>query len=58
MLGHLAPVKVSHISKTPGVYENNERVALFANYPFGFLSMVMVGALNVGSMTLGYDKEF
>jgi phosphatidylserine decarboxylase len=57
MIGHLAPVKISYISKYR-VYETNERVALFGTYPFGLMSIVLVGATNVGSMTLNYDKEF
>jgi phosphatidylserine decarboxylase len=57
MVGHLAPVKISYISKYR-VYETNERVALFGTYPFGLMSIVLVGATNVGSMTLNYDKEF
>lgn len=57
MVGHLAPVKISYISKHR-VYETNERVALFGTYPFGLMSIVLVGATNVGSMTLNYDKEF
>lgn len=56
--GHLAPVKVSHIETTPGVYEGNERVTLFGRYPFGFLAYVLVGALNVGSMTLAHEPAF
>lgn len=58
MIGHLAPVKISHVESTPNVYETNERVALFGRYPFGFMSIIMVGALNVGSMTLNYDPTF
>ncbi|CAD8078031.1 unnamed protein product [Paramecium primaurelia] len=58
IVGHLAPVKISYISNTPKVYETNERVSLFGTYNFGLMSIVLVGATNVGSMTLNYDKEF
>jgi phosphatidylserine decarboxylase len=58
IVGHLAPVKVSYITKHKKVYETNERVALFGTYTYGFMSLVLVGAMNVGSMTLNYDKEF
>ena len=54
----MAPVKISYISRKENVYETNERVALFGTYNFGLMSIVLVGATNVGSMTLNYDKEF
>ncbi|EAS01727.2 phosphatidylserine decarboxylase (macronuclear) [Tetrahymena thermophila SB210] len=57
IVGYLAPVKVSYISKHEGVYENNERVALFGEYNQGFFSMVFVGATNVGSMTVNFDQD-
>lgn len=65
ILGHLAPVKISHISKTPvfhivkhkGVYESNERVSIFGEYKYGFMSMIFVGALNVGSILLHFDDK-
>jgi phosphatidylserine decarboxylase len=38
------------------VYETNERVAIFCEWMQGFLSMVFVGATNVGSIGLNFDK--
>lgn len=55
--GYLKPVKISYIQKKPKVYENNERVCLFGEGPNGFLSMIYVGALNVGSINFTFDKN-
>jgi len=55
--GHLAPVKISHISKKPGVYENNERVVLMGQSLTGLMSLIFVGALNVGSIVLNFDDK-
>ncbi|KRW98485.1 hypothetical protein PPERSA_03316 [Pseudocohnilembus persalinus] len=57
IVGYLAPVKESYIGKTPRVYETNERIALVGEYDQGFISNVYVGATNVGSMTLTFDKN-
>ena len=57
-MGKLDPVKISHIEKKSGVYENNERAILFGTYAKGFMCMAMVGALNVGSIFLNYDMDF
>lgn len=54
--GFLQPVKVDLVEKKAGIYETNERVGIFGTYPYGFLGMVFVGALNVGSMTLNFDQ--
>lgn len=61
MIGKLRPVKISYIEKNPKVYERNERVALFGewikeqtNY---FMTLVFVGATNVGSIGLCFDPD-
>lgn len=55
--GKLAPVYVNYLLQHPGVYETNERVATFGEWLHGFMSLIFVGAKNVGSMTLKFDKE-
>ena len=38
------------------LYETNERISLFCEWGKGlFMSLVFVGATNVGSMTLNFD---
>jgi phosphatidylserine decarboxylase len=49
-------VKESYISKTPGVYEGNERVVLQGEWKGGFMFITFVGAMNVGSMTVNFDS--
>ena len=56
IVGSLAPVKESYVSKTQGVYEGNERVVLQGEWKEGFMFITFVGATNVGSMTLNFDK--
>lgn len=58
IVGYLYPVKVSYIAKTPRVYEDNERVALFGEWSKGLMTQVYVGATNVGSMTLAHEPAF
>ena len=55
IMGYLYPVKISYIEKTPRVYEDNERVALFGEWSQGLMTQVYVGATNVGSMTLTHE---
>lgn len=57
VVGSLAPVKESYISKYPGVYEGNERVVLDGEWKEGFMFITFVGAMNVGSMTVNFDHE-
>ena len=38
------------------VYETNERISIFGEYLHGFISLVFVGALNVGTIDLNFDK--
>lgn len=58
IVGYLYPVKISYIEKTPRVYEDNERVALFGEWNKGLMTQVYVGATNVGSMTLTHEENF
>ena len=60
ILGQLYPVKLSYISTHQSVYESNERLALFAKYHNNsrFLSLVFVGATNVGSISLSFHPSF
>ena len=57
IVGYLYPVKISYIEKTPRVYEDNERLALFGEWRKGFMTQVYVGATNVGSMTLTHEPD-
>lgn len=57
IVGYLYPVKISYIEKTPRVYEDNERVALFGKWNKGLMTQVYVGATNVGSMTLKHEGD-
>lgn len=57
IVGYLYPVKISFIEKTPRVYEDNERVALFGEWSKGLMTQVYVGATNVGSMTITQDPD-
>eukprot|EP00123_Amoebidium_parasiticum_P011845 comp20935_c0_seq1/m.27962 comp20935_c0_seq1/g.27962 ORF comp20935_c0_seq1/g.27962 comp20935_c0_seq1/m.27962 type:complete len:383 (-) comp20935_c0_seq1:128-1276(-) len=40
-----------------GLFNYNERVALLGTWQHGFMSYVAVGATNVGSMVLKFDKD-
>jgi phosphatidylserine decarboxylase len=57
ILGYLDPVKPSYVNKHKDVFKNNERVNLFGNWSQGFFLTSFVGALNVGSIKLDYDKK-
>ncbi len=41
----------------PGLFTLNERVALLGRWRWGFFSMTPVGATNVGSIIINFDKE-
>lgn len=55
--GHLKPVKISYLASHEKVYEKNERVCLFGEGKNGFLSLIFVGAMNVGSIALHFDEN-
>jgi len=54
--GYLDPVKPSYVNKHKDVFKNNERVNLFGSWNYGFFMTSFVGALNVGSIKLHFDK--
>lgn len=39
-----------------GLFNHNERVALTGTWKYGFFSFTAVGAYNVGSIDLNFDK--
>jgi len=41
----------------PGLFTLNERVVLLGRWRWGFFSMIAVGATNVGSIVINFDKE-
>lgn len=58
VVGYLAPVKPDYIKKHPDTFAKNERVNIYGEWReknFFFLSYV--GALNVGSICLDFDKD-
>jgi len=58
--GYLSPVKPSFVKNHKDVFKNNERVNIFGDW-FGperlFFFLSYVGALNVGSIKLDFDKD-
>jgi phosphatidylserine decarboxylase len=57
IVGKLKPVKERYVKTHTHVYEKNERVSLFGDWIKGLMCMVFVGALNVGSIDLNFDKD-
>lgn len=57
ILGTLLPVKEQYALTGKMKYEKNERVSVFGDWKGGFMSLVFVGALNVGSIELNFDPE-
>ncbi|KAK5631169.1 hypothetical protein RRF57_006884 [Xylaria bambusicola] len=41
----------------PGLFTLNERIVLLGRWRWGFFSYIPVGATNVGSITVNFDKE-
>jgi phosphatidylserine decarboxylase len=54
--GALWPVNNWALSRVPLLFQKNERVVLEFESEFGAGALVMVGALNVGSMRLEFDN--
>ncbi|XP_065192883.1 phosphatidylserine decarboxylase proenzyme, mitochondrial-like [Sycon ciliatum] len=55
--GELLPVAPPLFKRVPGLMALNERVVLTGTWQHGFFSMIAVGALNVGSMKIAFDKN-
>ena len=55
--GVLKPVHKTSIKYFGKVYERNERVIVDGDWEHGKISLGFVGAVNVGSMTINFDKE-
>jgi phosphatidylserine decarboxylase len=56
--GDLWPVNELSVKRVPRLFARNERVILDMVTPHGPLLYVMVGATNVGHMSLAFDAEF
>lgn len=54
--GELLTVAPWAVKKLPGVFALNERTALLGRWTHGFFSYTAVGAFNVGSIQLSFDK--
>jgi len=55
--GTLLPVRPWAVEQIPGLYCMNERVVLNGSWAGGFFSLGAVGALNVGSIDIVFDKD-
>ena len=55
--GKLYPVKPSYVATHPNVFKENERVSLCGEWANGFFSTTFIGATNVGSIVLNFDKD-
>lgn len=56
-IGELFSVAPFFQKTLPGLFVLNERVALLGYWKFGFFSMIPVGATNVGSIIVNFDKD-
>lgn len=54
--GTLWPVNEWAVNRIRGLFSFNERLVTWIESPFGLVAVVMVGALNVGRMTVTYDS--
>src|SRR5271156_811208 len=57
MLGELFSVSPYIANRVPNLFTLNERVALLGRWRHGFFSMTPVGATNVGSIHINFDKD-
>ena len=55
--GKLLPVMPAYVNRRPNVFKINERVVLYGEWINGFFSMSFIGATNVGSISLLFDKD-
>ena len=55
--GRLWPVNDWSVSHIPQLFSINERVVFWLNTQWGEVAYVMVGATNVGKITLSFDQE-
>lgn len=56
-VGELFSVSPYMARRLPNLFVLNERVALLGRWKYGFFSMTPVGATNVGSILLNFDRE-
>lgn len=56
-IGELFSVAPFFQKTLPGLFVLNERVALLGYWKYGFFSMIPVGATNVGSIVVNFDKD-
>jgi len=57
VLGELFSVSPYIAKRIPDLFTLNERVAILGRWRFGFFSMTPVGATNVGSIRVNFDKD-
>jgi phosphatidylserine decarboxylase len=55
--GELYPVNEMGVKLIPNLFTINERVVSYIQTPFGWMALVKVGATNVGSIKVEYDKN-
>ncbi|UJO14387.1 Phosphatidylserine decarboxylase proenzyme 1, mitochondrial [Fulvia fulva] len=55
--GELYSVSPFLVKNLPGLFTLNERVALLGRWKYGFFSYTPVGATNVGSIVINFDRE-
>ncbi|KJY01223.1 phosphatidylserine decarboxylase proenzyme like protein [Zymoseptoria brevis] len=55
--GELYSVSPYLVRTLPGLFTLNERVVLLGRWKYGFFSYTPVGATNVGSIIINFDKE-
>lgn len=55
--GELYSVSPFLVKNLPGLFTLNERIVLLGRWKYGFFSYTPVGATNVGSIIVNFDKE-
>ncbi len=55
--GKLFPVNLKYLKKIPGLFVENERVIIEAQVEGKKLFLILIGALNVGQMTVEFEKD-